>query len=431
MAEAVAKSAISKVKRFLIPYMFLLYVINFLDRVNLGFAALKMNKDLGLGAEQFGFAAGIFFIGYLIFQVPSNLMLHKIGARVWISLILVIWGFVATLTGFANSPVHLYIARFLLGLAEAGFFPGVILFLTYWFPQRELAQAVALFMTALAFSSVIGSPISGIILDHVHWAGLESWRWLFILEGAPAVIFGILTFFILPNKPSEAKFLTQQERDWLTNEIAQEQAEKAKQQKMTVGEAMKNGRVWLLAFIYFFGLIMGLYSISFWLPQIIKGLSKSYSAQTVGFLAMIPFLFAAIMMVVNGSSADKKAEWRYHTQIPLLVSSIAIFAMLFIKTPAPSIIVLSIVTAGAYAAFGPFWALPNKFLSGAAAAAGIAVINSIGNLGGFFAPYIIGFIKSHTGNVYYGLAAVGVSLLISVILLALLPKEATQGAKQY
>jgi D-galactonate transporter len=431
MAEAVANSAISKVKRFLIPYMFLLYVINFLDRVNLGFAALKMNKDLGLSAEQFGFAAGIFFIGYLIFQVPSNLMLHKIGARVWISLILVIWGFVATLTGFVNSPVHMYIARFLLGLAEAGFFPGVILFLTYWFPQRELAQAVALFMTALAFSSVIGSPISGIILDHVHWAGLESWRWLFILEGAPAVIFGILTFFILPNKPSEAKFLTQQERDWLTNEIAQEQAEKAKQQKMTVGEAMKNGRVWLLAFIYFFGLIMGLYSISFWLPQIIKGLSKSYSAQTVGFLAMIPFLFAAIMMVVNGSSADKKAEWRYHTQIPLLVSSIAIFAMLFIKTPATSIIVLSIVTAGSYAAFVPFWALPNKFLSGAAAAAGIAVINSIGNLGGFFAPYIIGFIKSHTGNVYYGLAAVGVSLLISVILLALLPKEATQGAKQY
>jgi len=431
MSEAIAKSAISKVKRFLIPYMFLLYVINFLDRVNVGFAALKMNKDLGLSAEQFGFAAGIFFIGYLIFQVPSNLILHKIGARIWISIILVVWGLVATLTGFANSPMHLYAARFLLGLVEAGFFPGVILFLTYWFPQRELAQAVALFMTALAFSSVIGSPISGIILDHVHWAGLESWRWLFILEGSPAVIFGIITFFILPNKPSEAKFLTQQERDWLTNEIAQEQAEKAKQQKMTVAEAIKNGRVWLLAFIYFFGLIMGLYSISFWLPQIIKGLSKSYSAQTVGFLAIIPFLFGAVMMVIVGSSADKKAEWRYHTQIPLVISAIAIFAMLFIKTPFTSIVVLSIVTAGAYAAFGPFWALPNKFLSGAAAAAGIAVINSIGNLGGFFAPYIIGFIKSHTGNVYYGLAAIGVSLLISVLLLALLPKEATQGAKQY
>ncbi len=431
MTDTVAQSAISKVRKFLVPYVFLLYVINFLDRVNVGFAALKMNKDLGLNPQQFGFAAGIFFFGYLVFQIPSNLILHKIGARIWISVILVIWGLVASLTGLANSAPQLYAARFLLGLVEAGFFPGVILYLTYWFPQRELAKAVALFMTALAFSSIIGSPISGIILDHVYWSGLASWRWLFILEGAPALVFGVLTFFVLPSLPKEAKFLTPEERDWISNEIALEQQEKAAQKKMSVAQAILSGRVWLLAFIYFFGLIMGLYAISFWLPTIIKGLSKGYSAQTVGFLAMIPFIFAAIMMIVIGDSSDKRAEWRYHTQIPLLVSVAAIFLMLFIKTPFASMVVLTFVTAGAYAAFGPFWALPNKFLSGAAAAAGIAVINSIGNLGGFFAPYIIGYVKSHTGNVYYGLGAIGALILVSVLLLSFLPKEATKGARQF
>jgi MFS family permease len=335
------------------------------------------------------------------------------------------------LTGFANSAHQLYSARFILGLVEGGFFPGVILYLTYWFPQRELAKAVALFMTAMAVSGVIGSPVSGIILDHVYWSGIASWRWLFILEGAPALIFGVVTFFVLPSLPQDAKFLTQKERDWLTEEIALEQKEKSTQTKMSGTEALLNGRVWLLALIYFFGLIMGLYSISFWLPTIIKGLSKGYSAETVGFIAMIPFIFAAIMMVVNGGSSDKKAEWRYHTQIPLLIASLAIFLMLFIKTPFASIFVLSIVTAGVFAAFGPFWALPNKFLSGAAAAAGIAVINSIGNLGGFFAPQIIGYIKSHTGNVYYGLGAIGVLILVSAVLLSFLPKEATRGARQF
>jgi D-galactonate transporter len=431
VSEPVAKSAISKVRIYLVPYVFFLYIINYLDRVNVGFAALKMNKDLGMNAEQFGFAAGIFFIGYLIFQIPSNLILNKVGARIWISILLVLWGLVACLTGFANSAHQLYSARFILGLVEGGFFPGVILYLTYWFPQRELAKAVALFMTAMAVSGVIGSPVSGIILDHVYWSGIASWRWLFILEGAPALIFGVVTFFVLPSLPQDAKFLTQEERDWLTEEIALEQKEKSTQTKMSGTEALLNGRVWLLALIYFFGLIMGLYSISFWLPTIIKGLSKGYSAETVGFIAMIPFIFAAIMMVVNGGSSDKKAEWRYHTQIPLLIASLAIFLMLFIKTPFASIFVLSIVTAGVFAAFGPFWALPNKFLSGAAAAAGIAVINSIGNLGGFFAPQIIGYIKSHTGNVYYGLGAIGVLILVSAVLLSFLPKEATRGARQF
>ncbi|MGC9159427.1 MAG: MFS transporter [Terracidiphilus sp.] len=431
MSEPLAQSAIRKVRMFLVPYVFLLYVINFLDRVNVGFAALKMNRDLGMNAQQFGFAAGIFFFGYLIFQIPSNLILHKIGARVWISIILFVWGLVASLTGLAQTAQHLYVARFVLGLVEAGFFPGVILYLTYWFPQRELAKAVALFMTALAFSSIVGSPISGIILDHVYWGGLASWRWLFILEGLPALIFGIVTFFVLPSLPKDAKFLTPEERDWLANEIALEQQEKSAQKKMSVMQAIFNGRVWLLAFIYFFGLIMGLYAISFWLPTIIKGLSKGYSAQTVGFLAMIPFIFAAIAMVLVGMSSDKRAEWRYHTQIPLLISVVAIFLMLFIRSPFASIVVLTLMTAGAYGAFGPFWALPNKFLSGTAAAAGIAVINSIGNLGGFFAPYIIGYIKFHTGNVYYGLGAVGALILVSALLLSFLPKEATTGAREF
>jgi MFS transporter, ACS family, tartrate transporter len=431
MSEAVAKSTIGKVRMFLIPYMFLLYVINFLDRVNVGFAALKMNKDLGLNSEQFGFAAGIFFFGYLIFQLPSNLILQKIGARIWVSIILVVWGLVASLTGLANSADQLYSARFVLGLVEAGFFPGIILYLTYWFPQRELAKAVALLMTSLAFSSIIGSPISGIILDHVYWNGLASWRWLFILEGIPAVIFGVVTFLILPSLPQEARFLTQEEKNWLTTEIALEKQEKTIPKITSVMDSILNGTVWILACIYFFGIIVGIYAISFWLPTIVNGLSKDYSAQTVGFLSMIPFIFAAVMMVAVGWSSDKRAEWRYHTQIPLLVSAAAIFLMSFMKTPFTSIIILSFLTAGVCAAFGPFWAMPNKFLSGTAAAAGIAVINSIGNLGGFFSPIIIGHIKSRTGNIYYGLDAIGVSLLVSAILLLFLPKEATKGARQF
>jgi D-galactonate transporter len=427
MSENVGKDAIRKVRKYLLPYMFFLYILNFVDRVNVGFAALKMNKDLGMSAEQFGLAAGIFFIGYLIFQVPSNLILNKIGARIWIGVVLALWGLISTLTGFVKTPDQLYLARFLLGLVEAGFFPGVILYLTFWFPQRELAQAVALFMTALAISSVIGSPVSGIILDHVNWGGLESWRWLFILEGLPAVLFGVITYIVLPNKPKEAKFLNEEEKNWLTNQISVEQEAKAKQEKISIGEAMKNGKTWLLAFIYFFGPVAGLFAASFWMPTIIKSLSKGYSAETVGFLAMIPWLFAAIMMVIVGKSADKKAEWRYHSQIPVLIGAIAVFMLLFVKSPFISIVLLSFITAGALSAFGPFWALPNKFLTGAAAAAGIALINAVGNLGGFAAPYIIGFIKTATGSMHYGIMALGIMMLIDVALLAILPKRITRG----
>ncbi|MBX6394714.1 MAG: MFS transporter [Alicyclobacillaceae bacterium] len=257
---------IRKVKNRILPYMFLLYIIAFLDRVNLGYAGLEMNKALAISSEQFGLIAGIFFIGYFLFEVPSNMLMHRIGARIWIARILLSWGIVAVLTAAAQNVVHLYILRFLLGLAEAGFFPGMILYLTYWFRAKEQAQAVALFMTALAVSNIIGAPVSGLILDHVHWAGWASWRWLFILEGLPAVLCGILTYFLLPDRPDQAPWLTEEEKRWLISELERENRIKKAKGELTAGRAFADGRVWLLSLVYF-AVVVGLYGVGFWISK--------------------------------------------------------------------------------------------------------------------------------------------------------------------
>jgi len=420
--EHIGTKTIQKLQRRIIPYLFVLYVIAYLDRINISFAALTMNNALAITSQEFGLLAGIFFFGYLLFEVPSNLLLHKIGARIWIARILISWGVVSMLTGFAHSVLHIYILRFLLGVAESGFFPGIILYLTYWFRQREQAQAVALLMTALAASNILGAPLSGVILDHVHWFGISSWRWLFIVEAVPAVIFGALTYYLLPNRPTEAKFLTQEEIDWIVAELAREERRKLENYKISALQALAHVRVWHLAFTYFTSVI-GSYSMNFWMPQIVKSLSSLYSNTVVGFLVMIPYVVGLVVMILVSRHSDRTRERRYHAAIPLIIGGIALWSLAVTRSPLLSIILLSGVVLGIYSSFGPFWSLPSQFLSGFSAASGIALINSIGNLGGFVGPYALGVVSRKTGSLHQGLLLVGVSLFMSAILLMLLPRE--------
>jgi MFS transporter, ACS family, tartrate transporter len=351
------------------------------------------------------------------------LLLHKIGARIWIARILISWGIVAMLTGFVQSVSQLYIARFLLGLAEAGYFPGIVLYLTYWFRQREQAQAIALFLTGLPVTSILGAPMSGLILDHVHWLGISSWRWLLVLEGIPAVVCGFLTYFLLPSRPAEAKFLTGDEKDWISKELESEERQKARMHQISALRALANGRVWHLASIGF-TLNIAMYSISFWMPQMVRSLSSLYSNTTVGFLVMVPYLVGLLAMVVVSRSSDRKLERRYHAAIPALIAGIALLSLgASSGSTFSTIALLSCAALGIYSVYGPFYSLPSEFLTGFAAASGIALISSVANLGGFAGPYAIGMISQRTGSLYGGLALCGVSLFVCATLALLFPKR--------
>ena len=421
--EAVEAGTIRKVRLRILPFLFLLYIICFLDRINIGFAALTMNKELAITSQQFGLVAGIFFFGYLLFGVPSNLLLHKVGARIWIGCILITWGAGAMLTGFVHNVHQLYVVRFLLGLAEAGYYPGIVLYLTYWFRQKEQAQAIALFLTGLPVASILGAPVSGVILDHVHWLGVSSWRWLLILEGLPAVVCGVLTYFLLPSRPAEAKFLARDGKDWIIAELAREHEKKLGEHQVSVAQIFTHLRVWHLASIQFTFLI-GLYSLSFWMPLVIKSLSSHYSNTGVGFLAVLPQLAGLTAMVLVSRSSDQRLERRYHAAIAALAGGIGWLLLGTTTSPVVSIFLLSLVAAGIYSMFGPFWSLPSEFLTGYAAASGIAFINSMGNLAGFAGPYAVGLIKDKTGSLHWGFVFVGISMLASTMFLILLPKTA-------
>lgn len=420
-AASVEKRTIRKVQLRLIPFILTLFIFNVLDRSNVGFAALTMNRDLGISPQQFGFLAGIFFIGYFTFEVPSNLLLHKLGARIWIARILISWGIVASLTGVARTLPELFAVRFFLGVAEAGFFPGIILYLTYWFPQRERARPTAMFMTGLPIMLMFGAPVSGLILDHVHWLGLASWRWLLVLEGVPAAICGVLTYFVLPDKPETAKFLEPEERDWLCAELARENQEK-ESHHMSAGRALLAPRVWHLVAIYFFFLI-DYYCINFWMPLEIKALSTHYSNTVVGLLVAIPNLLGLAAMVLVSYSSDRHRERRYHAVAVAVAGGAAMMLLGTTGSPILSIALLSIATMGIYSFFGPFWALPSEFLTGASAAAGIALVNSVANLGGFVGPSSIGAIAERSGSVATGMAVMGISLFISAALVMMLPRQ--------
>lgn len=422
-AERTATRIIRKLQIRLIPFLFLLYVVAMVDRINIGFASLTMNGDLGISGEQYGLAFGIFFPGYFLFEIPSNLLLHKIGARVWVARILLSWGLVAALTGLVETVHQLYLARFLLGLAEAGYFPGIALYITYWFRQSEQARVLALFLTGYPVTSILGAPISTFILDHAHWLGIASWRWLFVLEGLPAIALGLITYVALPSRPNEAKFLTDEEKEWLRTELAREEQRKWPQRPLSATEGLTTSRVWHLAAIYF-GMMIGGYAMASWMPQLVKSLSSEYSNSVVGYLVMIPYLAALGGMILVGRSSDRRMERRYHLAVSLLIGGAAFIAMGTVRAPAPSILLFVLLATGYCSSLGPFWALPSEFLTGWSAASGIALVNSLGNLGGFVGPYMVGFISHRTGALAGGLALAGTCMLFSSALALFLRKTA-------
>ena len=418
----------SKLRRRLIPLLFLLYVVAYLDRINIGFASLTMNTALGITSAQFGALIGIFFLGYFIFEVPSNLLLHKIGARIWIARILVTWGIVAMLTGAVHSVLQLYVGRFLLGVAEAGFFPGIVLYLTYWFRQREQAHVISLFVTALPVASVLGAPLSGFILDHAHWAAISSWRWLLVLEGLPAIVCGVLTYLLLPSRPADAVFLSRDEKNWIIAELAREEQEKIGGHSISALRALAHPRVWHLASALF-AFDIGLYAMSFYMPQAVKSLSGGYSNTAVGILVMVPHLAGLVAMILVSRSSDRRLERRFHAAIPLTVGGTALLLLGATNSLLLSITLWSFVAMGIYSFFGPFFSIPSRFLAGFSAASGIALINAVGNLGGFVGPSSIGALANGTRGIYGGLALAGISLFVSATLVLLLPIAALRDSR--
>ncbi len=389
-----------KVAWRLIPFLFLCYVVAYLDRVNVGFAKLQMLSDLKFSETAYGLGAGIFFIGYFLFEVPSNLILHRTGARRWIARIMVTWGVLSAAMMFVTSEPIFYGLRFLLGAAEAGFFPGIILYLTYWFPAQLRGRIVALFMTAIAMSGVIGGPLSGWIMTSMAgvngWAG---WQWLFLLEGVPSIAVGIWVLFYLDDSIRAARWLSDDEKTLLERNI---QADQTGQVHLSVAKTLGNPHVLLLSGLYFC-FIMGLYGVSFWLPQLIKGLGVK-DLMSVGLLSAIPYGVAAVAMVLVGRSSDRWLERRWHLVGAALAGSIGlVLSGVFGTNPAVGMLALTLGTAGILSVLPVFWTLPTSLFGGAAAAAGIALINSIGNLAGFLSPYMVGAVKDATGSTTLGL----------------------------
>jgi len=388
-------SAIRKATRRLIPFLCLAYTVNFLDRVNVGFAALHMNKDLGFSPSVYGFGAGIFFLGYIAFEIPSNLALQRFGARIWIARIMISWGLIACAMALVRSETGFYVMRLLLGIAEAGFFPGIILYLTFWFPAAERARIIALFMASVPLATVFGGPLSGALLEMHGFLGLAGWHWLFIIEGVPAVLLGIAALFILDNTPSHARWLTEDERQALQTTLKAEAETSRVAGYGDLKAALTRPRVLALGLLYFL-MVVGLYGIGFWMPQVIEGFGLEPLA--VGFLTAIPYLFAAIAMVLWGRNSDRTKERRWHIALPLLLAACAFAWSAYSGPLIPTMVALTVATLGFYAAFGPFWSLPTALLTGTGAAAGLALVNSMGNLGGFAGPYIVGVLRQATGS---------------------------------
>mgnify|MGYP003583012075 FL=1 len=410
---------VRKITWRIIPFVFLLYIVSYLDRANIGYAALEMNKELALTSEAFGFISGIFFIGYFLFEVPSNVMLNKYGARVWIARILVTWGLIAAGTAFAQTANQLYVLRFLLGVAEAGFFPGIIVYLTYWFRSKELATTVALFTAAIPVSYIIGAPLSTWIMDNVKWFDWSGWRWMLFLEGIPAVLLGVACYFFLTDKPEQAKWLKPEEKEWLLAELERDRKSRKNVKSLGVMKTMTNPKVLYLAFIYFV-YQCGSLGVGYWMPQIIKGFSASLTHTEIGLIAMLPYIVATIAMVVWSRSSDRRNERKLHSAIPLLVAALGLVGAGMLGSPVLSMAMICVALSGLYSFKSPFWALPTLFLDRTTAAVSIAVINSIGNLGGFVGPSMIGVVKGSSQSAATGLLFLSGLLAIAFLMTALM-----------
>jgi D-galactonate transporter len=417
----VERSTIRAISWRLIPFLILAYFFSYLDRVNLGFAALTMNAELKFSPLVFSWGAGIFFIGYFLFEVPSNLALERFGASRWIARIMVTWGIISALMAIVSGPWSFYVLRFLLGVAEAGFFPGIILYLTYWYPAEYRARFLAAFAIAVPVSTVIGAPISGLLLGLDGMMGLRGWQWLFIIEGIPSVLLGIASWFYLTDKPEKADWLTEEQKAWLASRLDAEAAAKKAARHMTLGEALSSPQVLILSLVYF-GFVGALYGMQFWLPQIVKAFGFS-NAQT-GFVTAVPYLFGSIAMVLWARHSDHTRERVWHVALALLLTAVALFVSGFAENHTVVLIALTFAAIGTFCTFGVFWTLPTAWLTGTAAAGGIALINSIGNLAGFGGPYLIGWVKEATGSTETGLLVLAVLPLIAALLVFVARHEA-------
>lgn len=406
-----------KVSRRIIPLMMILYLFAFLDRVNIGFAALTMNTDLGFSPYVFGWGAGIFFLGYVLFEVPSNVVLAKVGARLWICRIMITWGVVSSAMAFVDGEWSFYILRFLLGVAEAGFFPGMIFYLTHWFPAARRAKFLALFMAAVPLASAVGAPVSGFILGIDGVLGLQGWQWLFIMEGLPSCLLGVLVLFLLPDGPAKAAWLTDGEKGAIADRLARDRARNAHIVHESLWPALRDHRVIALGFVYF-GIVVGLYGIGLWLPQIIKAMG--FTNIEVGLIVAVPYFLSAAAMMLWGRNSDRTGERVWHVALPALVSAAGFLASVYLQSTVLQLCALGVACIGIYSALAPFWTLPSTILGSIGAAGGIALINSIGNAGGFLGPYLVGWIKEVTGSFHLGMAALAFGLVGAAILTLLL-----------
>jgi len=421
--DQLADGAVRRALRRLVPFLGLCYLLSYLDRVNVGFAALTMNPDLGLSAAAYGLGAGLFFVGYFFFEVPSNVILHRVGARRWIARIMVSWGIVATATAFVQGEISFYVARFLLGIAEAGFFPGIILYLTYWFPRAQRARVVALFFLAVPLSSVLGAPLSTLLIQ--NGAGVlgfdAGWRLMFFAEGIPAVLVGLLVLVALPDRPRAARWLGAAESDALEARIAAEDAE-AVPHETSLRTALRDPRVAALSVVYF-GVVFGNYVLAFFLPQVVSDMQEQFGIEFslvhIGLITAIPYAVASVVMVANARHSDRTGERVLHVAVPAFVGAAGVAVALYLDSPYLVVAAMTVCACGVFAAIPVIWQLPSAFLTGVGAAAGIALINSFGNLSGFLGPYLTGSLQDFTGSFRPGMWVVAGFMTLSGVVVLL------------